>query len=35
MGGYTVAMLAPMSEAGNGWLLLVAAVARPVRRLRS
>jgi branched-chain amino acid transport system permease protein len=27
MGGYTVAMLAPMSEAGNGWLLLIAAVA--------
>ncbi|MBK6850450.1 MAG: branched-chain amino acid ABC transporter permease [Burkholderiales bacterium] len=27
LGGYTVAMLAPMSEAGNGWLLLVAAVA--------
>jgi branched-chain amino acid transport system permease protein len=27
MGGYTVAMLAPMSEAGNGWWLLFAAVA--------
>jgi branched-chain amino acid transport system permease protein len=27
LGGYTVAMLAPQSEAGNGWWLLVAAVA--------
>ncbi|MEY4751729.1 MAG: hypothetical protein RIQ60_3943 [Pseudomonadota bacterium] len=27
MGGYMVAMLAPMSEAGNGWWLLFAAVA--------